>query len=313
MSNRVKLFILSMKNSTRLVILKKRLRELRIKNYKIFYGTNVNIKNRAELISKYYNKNIAENYIGRSMTTNEIDCEYTAMKVYKYIIKKKIKNAIVMQDDVYPSKYFKKWIDKKIFFTGLKVIGFFCAPPGFLKKKPIKIFKDLKVSLHLAKTHIFIGWCMQINYDFCKYYMSITKGMVRGHNDFSFNFKKKGISVFQTIPYLVYPDDRGVSFLRQERTNIEKSLIPYVFKERIKKNNFYYKILIFFRLIWYLSFFGYFFKKCSFNYYKEYYFDKYKIYFINFFLSIYINVNKIYNHENYYPKEFKKFVKFIKV
>jgi hypothetical protein len=58
-----------MKNSTRLVILKKRLRELKIKNYKIFYGTNVNIKNRAELISKYYNKKIAENYIGRSMTT----------------------------------------------------------------------------------------------------------------------------------------------------------------------------------------------------------------------------------------------------
>ena len=57
----------------------------------------------------------------------------------------------------------------------------------------------------------------------------------------------------------------------------------------------------------------FFFKKCSLSYYKEYYFEKYKIYLVNFFLRNYINVNEIYNEKKNYPKEFKKFAKFIKV
>jgi len=311
MTVKAKLFILSMKGSPRLIFLKNRLKKLGIKNYKVFYGTNINIKDRKKFIYPHYNKKIAEDYIGRPMTINEIDCELTAIKVYKYIIKKKIKNAIVMHDDVYPSKQFKKWIDRKFFFTGLKIIGFFCAPPGFLEKKnkSVKIFKDMEISLHLAKTHIFNGWCMQINYDFCKYYIGITRGVVRGLNDFAFNFKKANISVFQTIPFLVYPDDKGVSYIRNERTNVEKPLIPNF----IKKNIIIKKILIILRTIYFTTYIGYYFKKCSLDYYKEYYFDKYKIYLINFFLRIYININKIYNEEKNYPKEFKKIVKFIKV
>jgi hypothetical protein len=310
MSHKAKLFILSMKNSPRLIILKKRLKELGIKNYKIFYGTDINIKNRKKFIYPQYNKKIAESYIGRSMTINEIDCELTAMKVYKYIIKKKIKNAIVMHDDVYPSKFFKKWIDIKFFLTGPNIIGFFCAPPGFLQKKEsVKFSKNLKISLHSAKTHVFIGWCVQINYDFCKHYMRITKGMVCGLNDFAFNFKRAGIGVFQTIPYLVYPDDKGLSYIRNERDNLEKPLLS----NSIKKKFIIKEIVILFRTIWHATFVGYFFKKCSLNYYKEYYFEKYKIYFINFFSRIYININEIYNDEKNYPKEFKKIVKFIKV
>lgn len=313
MSETAKLFILSMLDSPRLIILKKRLKKLGIKKYKVFYGTNINIKKRNELIHKHYNKKIAELRLGRPMTVNEIDCELTAIKVYKYIIKKKIKNAIIMQDDVYPSQYFKKWIDNKIFLDGLKVVGFFSAPPGFLIKKPLKTFDAPKISLHLARTHIFIGWCMQINYNFCKKYIRVTRGKVQGHNDFAFNFKEAGISVLQTMPYLVFPDDRGHSYIRNERTNIEKSIISHSFKERIKKNSILNKILILCRIIWYVSFFGYFFKNCNFDYYKEYYFDKYKLYLINFFLENYININDIYSQPNNYPNEFKKFVKFIKV
>ena len=313
MSDKAKLFILSMINSPRLIILKKRLKKLDIKKYKVFYGTNLNIKKRSELIQKHYNKKIAENYIGRTMKTNEIDCEITVIKVYKYIVKKKIKNAIIMTDDVYPSHFFKKWIDSKIFLTGLKVIGFFSAPPGFLKKKPIEIFDDLKVSLHLASTHLFNSWCMQINYNFCKHYLRVTRGKVIGLSDFAFNFKNAGISVFQTIPYLVYPDDRGFSYIRDERNNNEKSLISHSVKEKIKKNFFLNKTLNLCRIIWYITFFGYLFKKCNISYYIEYYFDKYKLYLVNFFFRNHININEIYNKYNNYPSEFKKFVNFIKV
>lgn len=313
MSDKVKLFILSMKNSPRLEILKKRLKKLEIKNYKVFYGTNMYIKKRRELIQIHYDKKIAENYIGRPMTTNEIDCEISVIKVYKYIVKKKISNAIIMTDDVYPSKLFKNWIDSKIFLTGLKIIGFFSAPPGFLKKEPIEIFNDLKVSLHLATTHIFNSWCMQINYDFCKYYLRVTKGKVIGLSDFPFNFKNAGISVFQTIPYLIYPNDNGFSYIRDERNNNEKPLISILLKEKIKKNFFLNEVLNFCRMIWYITFFGYFFKKCNISYYKEYYFDKYKFYLLNLFFRNHINVNQIFNKYSNYPKEFKKFVKTIKV
>jgi hypothetical protein len=244
MSDKAKLFILSMINSPRLVILKKRLKKLDIQNYKVFYGTNLNKKKRSELIQKHYNKKIAENYIGRTMKTNEIDCEITVIKVYRYIVKKKIKNAIIMTDDVYPSQLFKKWIDSKIFLTGLKAIGFFSAPPGFLKKKPIEIFNDLKVSLHLASTHLFNSWCMQINYNFCKHYLRVTRGKVIGLSDFAFNFKNAGISVFQTIPYLVYPDDRGFSYIRDERNNNEKSLISHSIKEKIKTSIINHRYLL---------------------------------------------------------------------
>ena len=50
MTVKAKLFILSMKGSPRLIFLKNRLKKLGIKNYKVFYGTNINIKDRKKRI-----------------------------------------------------------------------------------------------------------------------------------------------------------------------------------------------------------------------------------------------------------------------
>ena len=313
MNKEFQLIILSMPKSPRLFSLKKRLKELRIKDYKIFYGNNGDTKQKKKIVYSYYNKEKVEKFIGRSMTFNEIGAELTTIKTYKYIVKNKIKNAIIMHDDIYPSQFFKEWIDNKFFLNGLKIIGFFSAPPGFLRKKPDKILKNGKFYLYSAKTHIFISQCMQITYNFCKFYLNATKGKVCGQNDFSFNFKKRGIRVFQTVPYLVYPNDKGISFLKEERNSIEKPIISISLKEKISQYNILRKFLNLLRIIYYLSFLPYFFKNYSYNYYKEYFFDKYKISLINFFLRKYIDINNQYADRKNYPNDLKKLVKLFTV
>jgi len=304
------LIILSMPKSPRLFFLKKRLKKLNINNYKIFFGNPGNTRNQRKIIYSHYNKKKAENFIGRKMTFNEIGAEFTTIRVYNYIVKNKIQNAIVMHDDVYPSKLFKKWIDSKIYLSGLKIIGFFCSQTGFLRKTPdYKLLKGRRICLHQAKTHIFISQCMQINFDFCKYYLSIVKNKVCGQNDFAFNFKKAGIKIFQTIPYLVYPDDKGVSFLRDERHKAERPFFSIKFKQKISKYSLVRSLLNLLRIFFYISCAPYLFRKYSYSYYKEYFFDKYKISFVNFFLRKYLDVNTIYVMNNNYPKELTKFIK----
>ena len=313
MIRKAKILIMSMKNSPRLIFLKKKLKKIGIHDYKVFYGNDGTTPKKRNIVYALYNKKKSEHSIGREMTFNEMGAEYTTIKVYKYILKHKIKNAIIMHDDVHPSLVFKSWVDSKVFLKGPNIISFFCAPPGFLKKKPFKIFANLNISLHLAVTHVFSGWCLQVNNVFCKRYLKITKGKVCGVSDFAFNLKKAGISIFQILPYLVYPDDKGVSYLRKERTHIDKSLIPHSLKEVIKKYNILNNILIFLRIIWYVSFIGYLFKNCSLDYYKEYFFSKYRAYLINFFSGKYISINSIFNKFENYPNDLKKFIRFIKV
>ena len=124
MNKKFQLIILSMPKSPRIFLLKKRLKQLNIKNYKVFNGNNGNTERKKKIVYSYYNKKKAEKFIGRPMTFNEIGAELTLIKTYKYIVKHKIKNAIIMHDDVYPSQLLKKWIKKKIFLNGLKIIGF---------------------------------------------------------------------------------------------------------------------------------------------------------------------------------------------
>jgi hypothetical protein len=313
MSKRAEIFIMSMKNSPRLVILKKKLKEIGIDQFKVFYGNDGSTKKKRSIVYSLYDKKKVKYNLGREMTFNEIGAEYTTIRIYKYILKHKVKNAIIMFDDVYPSFEFQKWLNSKIFLKGPKIISFFCAPPGFLEKKPLKILTNLNISLHLATTHLFAGWCFQVNIAFCRRYLKVTNGKICGASDFPFNFKKAGISIFLTLPYLLFPNDRGVSYLRKERNRIDKSIIPLNIKEEIKKFNILNNILIFCRIIWYVSFIGYFFKKCSLTYYKEYFFSKYVTYLINFISSNYISINKIYNKLETYPPDLKKFIKHLKV
>jgi hypothetical protein len=308
MNKEFQLIILSMPKSPRLFLLENRLKQLRIKNYKVFYGNNGSTKKKRDIVYSYYNQEKVEKFIGRSMTFNEIGAEYTYLRAYRYIVKNKILNAIVMPDDMYPSVLFKKWIDLRIYLKGLNIIGFFCPPNGFFKKIPEYKFANKKIFLHRAKTHVYASNCIQVNYDFCNHYLKKTKNKVIGLTDFPFNFKKEGIKIFETLPYLVYPNDRGYSYIREERNKNEKPLISIKLKSKMTKYKFMRKFMNLMRTFYYLSFIPFFFKKYSFDYYKEYFFDKYKISFINFFSNKYIDTYQIYVDKKNYPKDLTKFI-----
>jgi len=305
-----KLIILSMPKSPRLNLLKKRIKKLKIRYHKIFYGNPGNTDEQKKIVYSNYDKKKAENFIGRPMTFNEIGAEYTLLRAYNYIVKNKILNAIIMNDDIYPSALFKKWIDSKFYLQGLNIIGFFCPPNGFFKKIPEHKILKKNILLRRAKTHVYISNCTQVSYDFCKYYLKKTKNKVCGQSDFPFNFKKVGIKIFQTFPYLVYPNDRGFSYLRDERNIIDNPLISVKFKSKIAKYQFFMKFYNLIRIFYYLSFAGYLFKRCSYSYYKEYFFDKYKISLINFFYNKYVDTNKSYLDKKNYPKDLLRFIQY---
>ena len=72
MSKRAKIFIMSMKNSPRLVILKKRLNEIGIVQFRIFYGNDGSTKKKRNIVYSLYDKKKVEYNLGRKMTFNEI-------------------------------------------------------------------------------------------------------------------------------------------------------------------------------------------------------------------------------------------------
>ena len=309
MNNKTSIFILSMPNSPRLPYLEKRLKAIGIKKYKVFNGSYGKTPKERHKIYSFYNKVFAKDYIGREMSFNEIGAATTSIKVYRYIVKKNIKNSIIMTDDIYPSIILKQWIENKIFFKGNQVIGFFCAPSGFLEKENYKtIFSKEKIFIHTARTHIFVSQCMQVTLGFCKKYLKVTKGKVSGQNDFPFNLRKNKIKISQTIPYLAYPADRGISFVSSDRESCNKAIFSKKIKNIITSFLILKKLFFFVRAIYYLSYLGYFIQsKGNLDYYNEYYFEKSKIFIINFFTNKYIDIYKIIQKKDNYPKDLKRF------
>jgi hypothetical protein len=304
------ILVKSMHGSPRLVRLKKRFKQLGIKKYKIFYGIKEDTKKKRDLIYSSYEKKKVKNILGRDMFFNEIASHYTTIRIYKYIVKKKIKNAICMDDDTYPSELFKKWLDANIILEGNKILGFFCAPQGFIRKAEKKSFIKNKIFLHKSKTHLFISQCLQVTIEYCKNFLKITKGKIVGQCDFPFNLKKNGTEVLLTQPYIVYPFDGGFSYLRDSRDNLKQNLIPIKIRREIIKYPILIKCLTFFRILYYLSFVPFFIKKTNFSYYKEYFFDKYKVMFLNFFSNRYIDINQQYIKHSNYPRDLRKFIKY---
>jgi hypothetical protein len=304
------IIVKSMRGSPRLARLIKRFKELGIKNYKISYGNNGDTKKKRDLVYSLYKKEKVKKYIGREMFFNEIASHYHTIRTHEYIVKKKIKNAICMDDDTYPSELFKKWLDANIILEGNKILGFFCAPQGFIKKSEKQSFLDNKIFLHKSKTHLFNSQCLQVTFDYSQNYLKITKGKIIGQCDFPFNLKKNGTEVLLTQPYLVYPYDGGFSYLRGTRDNLKQNLIPIKIRREIIKYPFLIKCLTFFRILYYLSFVPFFIKKTNLSYYKEYFFDKYKVMFINFFTNRYIDINQQYIKHSNYPSDLRKFIKY---
>jgi len=309
MKKQIPILISSMKDSPRLPILIKRFKKFNLK-YKVFYGLEENKKNK-EIIYKFYNKKISVKRLSRNMGYNEIGSNYTQMRMFQYAVKKKFSNVILMADDVYPSRMFKEWVDKRIYFTGNKNIGFQCAPTGVLHNECIKVLNG-KVKIHKAKTHLFNSNCNQHTIGYIKKFLKITKGKSIGQGDYPFDLRKYNLELFQTLPFLVYPDDRGFSYIRNDRNALEKTSFKNMrkFLYKIFSTKLLNLISNFFRYFYYLTFTPFILRKYkNLDYYIEYFFEKFFYKLISKFSKNYIDVENIYCLKSSYPSDLKKYLK----
>ena len=119
--------------------------------------------------------------------------------------------------------------------------------------------------------------------------------------------------MLQTLPFLVYPNDRGISFLTSDRDKLEKLSFKNFRKllYRIFGIKFINTIFNFLRIPYYILFIPFLLRKYkNLDYYIEYYFEKYFYKLINPIFHFYIDIQDIYILNSSYPKDLKKFAKY---
>jgi GR25 family glycosyltransferase involved in LPS biosynthesis len=293
MTTKIKVFVLSLKNSKRTKLIKKRLKDIKI-NFKILYGINGKKKINYQKLEKLYNKKKTQNYIGRQLSYPEIAASYAHISAYKIIIKKKIKSAIIMEDDIYPSKALKCWIKNNVSIKNNYILGFYSYPAlGFVYKKAKKIIANCKIKIHDSRTHLFNGSCYQININTCKKILKFTNGKVSGFSDWPFNLKKNKINLGVTLPYL-NTFFKNISYTSDSRNEYDIKL----FKFTEKFPDVFQAVLRFFYYISYLSFFVR--KYSNVDFYNEQFFSKYFVQIKNLFTNKYYNTKKIFFDKNFY-------------
>lgn len=293
-----KIIILSFKESKRLAKIKKRFKYLNL-NFKVIYGVNAKTNTGQQILKKNYNKERSEFFLGRPLPYAEMSAPYLHLKAYKYIVKNKINNCIILEDDVYPSKelvFFKNnvKIKKDNYIIGLM------SYDGFIFKKPD--IKLKKFNIHTAKTHLHHVAAYACDLLFCKTMLSKTKGKICGVSDWPINLIKNNIYSSVVLPYPVIIDETNESLLANDR---KLSLPSYKIKKFIPKNLF--SFLSFFYYLCHIPYFTGRYK--SLKFFREYFIEKKICLFINYFFDIYINTKNIYYDKNFYSMDLISVIK----
>ena len=274
----IPIFVLTVKGSIREKIIKKRLQHLKLK-YKIIYGINAKLKKNIETLRKVYNRQKTLKVLERDLDYSDIACAYGHIKIYKYIVKNRIKNSIIMEDDCYPSSDFKQWVlIKDNFFDHIDFVQFYSNSGLIYNKKYIEI--NNKFIIHKAKTHLPLLNCYQINIKSCKFLLKY--------------FKEK---FFQT-PVM------AITHKNHLTTSTNKKIWSSVqFFSRLRKFIFLYS---FFNALFHISHILFLFnKKNSYKFYKKHFLD-YKIkVLINYFSRNYFNLPDLINNKNIYSQDIK--------
>jgi GR25 family glycosyltransferase involved in LPS biosynthesis len=299
MNEKIQIFILSLKGSNRIINLKKRLKKIDIR-YRILFGINGNLKKNHKKLRRLYNKKKTEHYIGRRLSYPEIAASYAHINAYKIIRREKIENAIIMEDDVYPSIDLARWIRKKIKIQNNFILSFNAYPAlGFIYKKPQSKKVDNSIAIHISKTHLFNCACYQINLNTCQKILKLLGNKVCGFADWPFNLKKNNITLGVTLPYLsTFIND--VSNISNARDKLTKKSFNFINKLPIYLQNTL-------RIFYYLSFFPFLNKKYNnFDFYYERFFFQYLQLLNNFFFNKYLNTSKIFYNKKYYSLDLQE-------
>jgi len=297
LKNQTPLFILTIKNSNRETLIKKKLNDLRI-SCKFFYALNPNNNISYNILKKKYDKKKCFNELGRDMSYSEISCAEGHLRIYKYIVKNNISNAVIMEDDCYPSKSFFDFLKLNNFFKK-KNYDFIMIYHSFgiVNKKPKELIFN-RFSLHKTCFTIPYATCYQISNRVCKYILIRNKKISR-LADWPINFYKTKIRQYVLLPYVVSVrhNHANTSFHKEIWLNFKK-------KRRIRKIIPFYNLIVALYYLLHIPFFLRIYK--NYSYYKEVYLFK-KIYYIkNLFSKNYIDLEMIHKNKIFYPKDLIK-------
>ena len=274
----IPIFIQSFRDSYKLDGLIGRLKELKLK-YKIIYSLNLTKSNKKKINEKIYDsKKIFQN-LGREMSGAEIACAYGHIKIYKYIIKKKIPRAIIFEDDAWPTNDFANWYKKKFIYNNIDLLSFI-STSGYVKKKT-ENFKQYMV--HKYVSHFNGTAAYLIDLKSCKKIIDFSKGKVVMVADWPINLINHNIKSAIILPNLVKLVKQNSSFLKKGR-------------KKLTKDFFIKKIIPSFILDFFLTFYYIFYiphilgRYQNLDFYKEHYVEKRIIRIKNFFTKNYIKI-----------------------
>ena len=162
------IFIQSYKGSKRLQQLKKRFKKLKL-NFKIIYGVSPLDLRDKNFLNKNYDSNFFLKKTGRKMINAEIACAYGHLKIYKHIIKNKIPEAVIFEDDILPSNNLK-FILNNYSYKNIDILVFL-STSGFISKNN----KFERLNTHSIISHFNSSCAYRINLKTCKKIISVTK------------------------------------------------------------------------------------------------------------------------------------------
>lgn len=295
LKKKIPIFVLTVKGSNREKIIKKKLNKLGLR-HKIIYGINAKIKKNTDYLKKIYDKKRANNLLERDLNHSDIACSFGHIKIYKHIVKKNIKYAIIMEDDCHPSKMLVDWsLLNYNLFNKFDFIQFY-SNSGLIYKKPYVNLGD-NFSLHKAKTHLPLATCYQINLKSCKFLLKYFKEKIFQTNDFPAYYINKKIKQFFVLPIIANPS------FNHYRSSSNKNIWASVrFFNQIKKAVPLYNFINSLLHILHIPFIFFFIKKHSYKFYKKHFLKyKYNV-FMNFFSKKYLNMPDLINNASNYIK-----------
>jgi len=300
----IPVFILTLKNSSREINLKKRLDLLKI-DYKIFYAISGKEKKNFKILDRLYDSTKAKQIIGRDMTYTEISNAEGHLRIYKYIIKKKISNAVIMEDDCWPSKILSEWLKLSFFFSAQNydIIQIYHSF-GLIYKKPVKKISE-SFLIYKACYGLPFTTCYQISLKACNYIIRNNKKITQ-FVDWPIYFHKRKIKQFAVLPYVASLQYNH--FNTSYQGNLWKKF--HIIQDLKKIIPFYN----FITALYFLSHIPFFFRlHKNYSYYKEKYLLRKIFYLKNLFFNNYIDLAHIFKNKNFYPSDLKKNLAKLKV
>lgn len=298
----IKIFIITLKNHARISRLKKIMRNLKL-NYTIVKGIDGKNFEENNSLDKIYDRNKTLSYVGRDLSAAEIGCAASHLALYRHIVKKNITDAIIMEDDVVPSKKFALWVNKAVKTKNNQIVNFFSYPMGLVNKRPVEKIYNI-ANIHTSKTHLSGTAIYQINKFTCKRILKINGNKVICFADWPFNVFRDKINLFVTLPFLAFVDDQGYSLNASSRNIILKKnkllLIKKILPDLLLKpaRYFYYIFCIPYILGIYKNF----------DYYFEHFFQKTYFQILNIFTNSYYDLEKIFYNKKYYAIDLVKYL-----